>query len=113
MSSTSQPSTEELMLFNVDDQLGARLRRFLVGDEDVRLELGFGADGTADLRIDGAALPASLTALPTVVETHKSIDGTTFFKAGEIGRVLVTQPPTDTGAPAAAADDLARDARPH
>ena len=32
-----------------------------------------------------------MTSLPTVVETHKSIDGVTYFKAGEIGRVLVVQ----------------------
>jgi hypothetical protein len=95
-------SREELMLLNVPDDVGVRLRKFLAGDEGVRLEVAFAPNGNPEVYVDGMPLHASLTSLPTVVEVHKSIDGSTFFKAGEIGRVLVTQPLVAAASPAAA-----------
>jgi hypothetical protein len=95
-------SIEELMLLNVPDDVGVRLRKFLAGDEGVRLEVAFAPNGNPEVYVDGMPLHASLTSLPTVVEVHKSIDGSTFFKAGEIGRVLVTQPSGAAASPAAA-----------
>ena len=95
-------SSEELMLLNVPDDVGARLRKFLAGDDGVRLEVAFEPNGNPEVYVDGMPLYASLASLPTVVEVHKSIDGSTFFKAGEIGRVLVTQPLTAAASPAAA-----------
>ena len=47
------------------------------------------ADGKATIRIDGNVIPSALRSLPTVVETHKSLDGVNFFKSGEVGQVLV------------------------
>ena len=36
-------------------------------------------------------LPARLMGLPTVVETHKSVDGATYFKSGIVSEVLVAE----------------------
>ena len=47
--------------------------------------------GGPALTVNGVPLPASLSALPTVVETHASLDGITYYKTGEIGRVLVAR----------------------
>ena len=98
----SSESSEELMLLNVPDDVGARHRKFLAGDDGVRLEVAFEPNGNPEVYVDGMPLYASLASLPTVVEVHKSIDGSTFFKAGEIGRVLVTQPLAAAASPAAA-----------
>lgn len=95
-------ASEDLMLLNVPDDVGVRLRKFLAGDEGVRLEVAFAPNGNPEVYVDGMPLQASLTSLPTVVEVHKSIDGSSFFKAGEIGRVLVTQPLVAAASPAAA-----------
>lgn len=43
----------------------------------------------ATFSVDDRAFRAKLMSLPTVVETHKSVDGTVYFKTGHVGQVLV------------------------
>mmetsp|Transcript_44828 Transcript_44828/g.117597 ORF Transcript_44828/g.117597 Transcript_44828/m.117597 type:complete len:345 (+) Transcript_44828:134-1168(+) len=91
----SSSTTEELLLFNTSDEIGAKLRGWLAGNSRTQLEMAVSPDGQPTLHIDGVEVPSSVRSLPTVVEMHKSIDGATYFKAGEIGRVILTEQPSE------------------
>ena len=91
--------SEEHLILKVGDGIGARLRDWLHGGNAVGLDVAFDAGTTPTLMLDGEMLPMTVTALPTVVESHKSVDGVTFFKTGVIGNVLL-------------ADELGISARP-
>ena len=48
---------------------------------------------------DDIEMPAELVSLPTVVETHKSLDGITFYKTGlATNMVVVGEPSPQSGA---------------
>jgi transcription initiation factor TFIID subunit 7 len=67
------------------------------------------------VRFDGWVLPAKITDLPTIIESHKTLDGKNFYKTADICQLMVCKEDTDdtAGAPkpddttttAAAADD--------
>ncbi len=87
---------EEHFLLQVPDHIAARLQALIQqaenapGDVAVTFDEG-GPDKpqSAALRVDGTDLPARLCKLPTIVETHKSLDGETYYKTGQVGQMLV------------------------
>ena len=88
---------EEHFLLQVPDHIAARLQALIQqqaenapGDVAVTFDEG-GPDKpqSATLRVDGTDLPARLCKLPTIVETHKSLDGETYYKTGQVGQMLV------------------------
>ena len=82
--------SERHLLLDVPEDVGVRLEAFLAGtDADVQLELS--DPRHPKLFIDGKALPTAITSLPTVVETHKTVDDVNFFKTGAVGQVLVVR----------------------
>jgi transcription initiation factor TFIID subunit 7 len=62
---------------------------------------GFKPGRLARVQIGDDYYPATLMDLPTVVETAKSLDGTSYYKAGHVGQVLVVSERMMTPAPPA------------
>jgi hypothetical protein len=82
--------TETAYVLDVPDDVGEQLHAWLDGaDADVHVDIG--DNNSATLSVNGEHLPAAFAALPTVVESHKSLDDVNFYKAGEVGCVLVAR----------------------
>ena len=82
---------EHSVLLQVPDDVGLKLSEWLAGARDTKVEIMLGGENKTALRVDGKVLQAKLTALPTIVETHKSVDGVTFFKTGAVNQVMVVR----------------------
>ena len=75
------------------------------------MRISFEAGNRATLHVDGRSFPARLMRLPTVVETQKSLEGTTYYKTGAVGEVLLVDHdeallPAAADAPAEQSDGL-------
>lgn len=80
------------MLLDVPPDVGQILHAWLAGSGDADVQVTFDPDGrTAKVKVNEIELPASFAGLPTVVETHKSVDDINFFKTGEVGQVLIAR----------------------
>lgn len=87
------------MLLDVPEDVAAKLHAWLEGGgegaaEDVQIELGGdvgGMEPASALYVDGERLTATAAALPTIVEVHKSLDSVNFFKACDLGHVVVAR----------------------
>lgn len=106
-SPTAMTTSEEHFLLRLPDDVADEVRGSIRtgGDVDLKLVLGSqthhstARQGT--FMINGRELPAALCALPSVVETHKSLDGVTFYKSGYVRETIVVADdeeklPTDT-----------------
>jgi len=61
--------------------------------EDSEMDLVFEDDAEEGvLRVGGEEYPASLRALPTVVESYKTLNDVDLVKAGDIGQVILVRP---------------------
>ena len=95
-------ASESHLLLDVPPDVAERLNAWLAGEASAEVSLAMAADeNAATLTVDGTPLSAAVSSLPTIVETHASLDGVTFFKTGEIGKVLVARPAAEA-APAVA-----------
>ena len=111
-SSKRQKATQEdHFVVQVPDDVAERLRAAIRGESDAPdMGVVFGpepASGdarTATFRFDGEELPARLAQLPTTCETHKSLDGVTFYKTGTLGPALVVEHKSNEAALPAAAE---------
>ena len=95
------------MLLTVPDDVARRLHAWLAGEtNDMLVEAKLGGErGRTALRIDGKVLHAKIATLPTVIETHKSLDGVTFFKTGEVNQVMVARDTASDELPSATLAD--------
>ena len=103
---------EDNILLTVPEDVAEVLRRAAEGEVSVEFDDGaravprshrpsshgygraraeFDVKRSATLRVGEHTLPARLMGLPTVVETHKSVDGATYFKSGIVSEVLVAE----------------------
>lgn len=76
---------EDAFLLQMPEHLAPLLRT--ASEKEVDLEfIGTEQDGAQDatLSIKGRVLPARLMRLPTIVETHKSLDGVLYYKHGHV-----------------------------
>ena len=101
----------EPLLVQVPDDVAERLRAAIRGESaapDMGVVFGpepaSGDARTATFRFDGEELPARLAQLPTTCETHKSLDGVTFYKTGTLGPALVVEHKSNEAALPAAAE---------
>ena len=87
------PTTvESHTLLDVPADVADQLHAWLAGGATADVRLAIADDkNAATLTVNDHALPAAFTSLPTVVETHASLDGVTFFKSGNVGKVLVAR----------------------
>ena len=85
-----QMSREDHLLLQVPDDIAEMLRQTT---EQVTVTYGpipdDGGVRSMEVTIGSRTLPAKLMRLPTAMETHKSLDGSTFFKTGQMGEVVV------------------------
>ena len=111
-SSKRQKATQEdHFVVQVPDDVAERLRAAIRGESaapDMGVVFGpepsSGDARTATFRFDGEELPARLAQLPTTCETHKSLDGVTFYKTGTLGPALVVEHKSNEAALPAAAE---------
>ena len=111
-SSKRQKATQEdHFVVQVPDDVAERLRAAIRGESDAPdMGVVFGSEPasgdarTATFRFGGEELPARLAQLPTTVETHKSLDGVTFYKTGTLGPALVVEHKSNEAALPAAAE---------
>ena len=93
--SSSERSTtvvESHTLLDVPDDVAEQLHAWLAGGANADVRLAVEEDkNVATLKVNGHSLSAAFTTLPTVVETHASLDGVTFYKSGEVGKMLVAR----------------------
>lgn len=90
---------EESYVLRLPPELAAEAQRLMHTNpqQELPIEVRFvRSDGAtarpgtrAIVKIGEAKYPAKLLQLPTVVETHKSVDGVNYYKSGAIGQVLV------------------------
>ena len=102
---------EDHFVVQVPDDVAERLRAAIRGESaapDMGVVFGpepsSGDARTATFRFDGEELPARLAQLPTTCETHKSLDGVTFYKTGTLGPALVVEHKSNEAALPAAAE---------
>ena len=80
---------EDHFLLQMPDHLAPLLRE--ASEDEVAVDfLGAEVDGAQDatVRIKERVLPARLMRLPTLVESHKSLDGSLYYKCGMIHQVI-------------------------
>ena len=86
-------------MLQVPNHIAARLTALLQQSEnapaDVQVTFSEAVEDKpqgATMRVDGVELPARLCKLPTIVESHKSLDGgATYYKTGQVGQMLVVE----------------------
>ena len=94
------PLTEEHFLLQVPNHIAARLNALLQQGQSenaakaaVQVTFSEAVEGkpqAATMRVDGMELPARLCQLPTIVESHKSLNGgELYYKTGQVGQMLV------------------------
>ena len=91
------PLTEEHFLLQVPNHIAARLNALLQQGQSesgaVQVTFSEAVEGkpqAATMRVDGMELPARLCQLPTIVESHKSLNGGELYhKTGQVGQMLV------------------------
>ena len=89
---SSDAPSESHVLLDVPPDVGEQLHAWLANSAAADVSVEIAEDrNAATLTVNGTRLPGALTTLPTVVETHTSLDGVTFYKSGEIGKVLVAR----------------------
>ncbi|PWN40319.1 hypothetical protein IE81DRAFT_325673 [Ceraceosorus guamensis] len=65
------------------------VRNRAVGTDKANVELKFKDSRRATFKIGNTALPAKLVDLPTILETHKTLDGRQLFKVADISQMLL------------------------
>lgn len=85
---------EDQILLRVPPRVAEPIRRFINGeaDADVALE-PLDDDGNFLFTVGAETFPAKLVRLPTVAETHKTGDHKTYYKSGDVSRMLFVYEP--------------------
>ncbi|KAJ7379519.1 transcription initiation factor TFIID subunit 7 [Desmophyllum pertusum] len=94
MSSKLRPDGGELenqFILRVPQAYASALRLAIQnGSPKDRLSIEFQGDYRhATVRFDGAALSAKLVDLPSIIESHKTVDNKSFYKTADICQMLV------------------------
>lgn len=81
---SKSPQLEKQFVLRVPLEIADKIR-----EQQVQCELEFKAGGIVNLSIGGHNLKGQIHSLPCVLETQKSLDGSNFFKSGDIGQIIV------------------------
>jgi hypothetical protein len=83
------PPQERQFIFRVPLEIADRIR-----DNQSECNLQFLEQGLVSLRLGASPEPllGRIHNLPCIVETQKSLDGTNFFKSGDIGQIIIVEP---------------------
>lgn len=83
------PVLEKQMIIRFPPDVAARMAGMM---EDERFEdftIKFKDEHHAVVKVFGEKLDAVLVSLPTIVETHRTVDGSHLFKSADIGEILI------------------------
>lgn len=82
--SSKSPQLEKQFILRVPPEIADKIR-----EQQAECELDFKAGGIVNLSIGSQKLKGQIHSLPCVLETQKSLDGSNFFKSGDIGQIIV------------------------
>ncbi|XP_002732206.1 transcription initiation factor TFIID subunit 7-like [Saccoglossus kowalevskii] len=87
------PELENQFILRMHPEKAASLRKVVqTGNLNLKekLAIEFHADGRhGTVRFEGESTPAKLVDLPCIIESHKTVDKKTFYKAADIAQMLV------------------------
>jgi transcription initiation factor TFIID subunit 7 len=88
------PILEEQMIIRFPQDIAARLSGAMEDDNFEAFKIKFTDKHHATVKIFGERLNAVLLSLPTIVETHRTVDGSHLFKSADIGEILIVYRPS-------------------
>ncbi|KAK8876299.1 transcription initiation factor TFIID subunit 7 [Tritrichomonas musculus] len=89
------PILEEQMIIRFPADIAARLNQSMDDEEEgfKDFNICFTDKKHANVKLFGEELKAVLLSLPTIVETHRTVDGSHLFKSADIGEILIVHRP--------------------
>ncbi|KAH0793517.1 transcription initiation factor TFIID subunit 7 [Histomonas meleagridis] len=88
------PVLEEQMIIRFPKDIAASLTALMEDDEPFKdFTIKFVDEHHAVVKIFDQTLKAVLVSLPTIVETHRTVDGSHLFKSADIGEMLIVYHP--------------------
>ena len=89
------PILEEQMIIRFPADIAARLNQSMDDEEEgfKDFNICFTDPHHANVKLFGEELKAVLVSLPTIVETHRTVDGSHLFKSADIGEILIVHRP--------------------
>ena len=89
------PKLEEQIIVRFPADIAAKLNALMEDEEEIYndFQIKFTSRHTATIKIFGEELQAMLVSLPTMVESHRTIDGSHLFKSADIGEILIVHRP--------------------
>ena len=91
------PILEEQVIIRFPPDIAARINQLM--DEEKKqpnfLNIKFRDEHNAIVHVFEQELPAVLVSLPTLVESHKTVDGMHLFKSADISQMLIVHRPGD------------------
>jgi transcription initiation factor TFIID subunit 7 len=98
------PILEEQMIIRFPQDIAARLSGAMEDENFEDFKIKFTDKHHATVKIFGERLNAVLVSLPTIVETHRTVDGSHLFKSADIGEILIVYRPNS--APVGVSEDF-------
>ncbi|KAK8852964.1 transcription initiation factor TFIID subunit 7 [Tritrichomonas musculus] len=85
------PILETQMIIRFPADIAARLNQAMEDEEEgfKDFKICFTDKKHANVKLFGEELKAVLVSLPTIVETHRTVDGSHLFKSADIGEILI------------------------
>lgn len=89
------PILEQQMIIRFPADIAARLNQAMDDEEEGfrDFKICFTDKKHANIKLFGEELKAVLVSLPTIVETHRTVDGSHLFKSADIGEILIVHRP--------------------
>ncbi|OHS96836.1 hypothetical protein TRFO_09726 [Tritrichomonas foetus] len=89
------PILEEQMIIRFPADIAAKLNASMEDEEEPfkDFKIRFIDKKHAIIKLFGEELSAVLVSLPTIVETHRTVDGSHLFKSADIGEILIVHRP--------------------
>ena len=90
------PILEEQIIIRFPPDIAQNLNGKMDDNNFTDFEITFTDKHHAQIKIDDEILQGTLLNLPTIVETHRTVDGSHLFKSADIGEILIVYRPTKT-----------------
>lgn len=87
------PVLEEQMIIRFPPDIAARLNASMEDENFEDFKIKFIDKHHAKVKLFGETLMADLVSLPTIVETHRTVDGSHLYKSADIGEILIVHRP--------------------
>lgn len=91
-SSEPEAKAEEMFILRVPTSLAPGLESYAKGDSELTLQYMRREKDKFVFWAAGDIFSATMVHLPCIVETHKTLDNSAYFKSGEISQMLIVHP---------------------